>query len=346
MNYYELLGVGKDSSTDDIDKAYRQKALELHPDRNPDKDATEKFKRVTEAYEVLKDPLKKSEYDLYGKVGSRGPSVGRYAYDDMMAHMFGFGRNVRRKQGRDLKVDVSIELAEVITGCTKDVTITHQEKCSTCQGQGAVDWKLCNICNGMGRRVLNQNPFVIETQCGACHGKGKFPGRECGDCGGNGWKGTRQETLSVRIPAGVVDGMHLRLEGQGDEENGDKGDLYVMVIVKPHDFFVRHGNTDMFCSIPLTFSELMFGVELEIPSLDGNKIKLAVPPKTHPKSRLRLMGQGLPSLGESGRGNLYAVIDLDIPECNNVEYRNKIAELSDLEKLNYGTARKTFNNLL
>jgi len=346
MNYYETLGIKKDASQEDIQQAYRKKARECHPDVNSSEDATDQFKKVNEAFEVLNNPAKRSEYDLHGKVGGHGPSVSRYAHDDMMAHMFGFGHNVRRKQGRDIKVEVAIDLQEVLVGCKKDISVDRHSKCVMCMGQGAVDWKSCDACGGTGRKVLSVNPFRLEVACSVCHGGGKFPGKQCTDCKGTGWKINRKETLSVHIPPGVVDGMHLRLEGQGDEENGDRGDLYVMVTVKPHQFFIRQGNTDLLCSIPITFSELVFGTELDIPTLDGGKIKLKIPPKTAPGSKLRLAKQGLPFLGDNNRGNLLVVVDLDIPDNGGHDYANKVSELAALEKTCYGSKRKSFNQLL
>ena len=346
MNYYEILGVKKDASKEEIDQAYRQKARELHPDMNPDPKATDQFKKVNEAFEILNHPLKRAEYDLHAKVGGAGPSVGRYAYDDMMAHMFGFGRNARRKQGRDLKTEIHIDFNDVLTGCTRDLLVDRQTKCVMCMGQGAVDWQSCDVCGGSGRKVLNTTPLRFEVPCVKCRGGGKFPGKMCSDCNGTGWKAAKQETITVHVPPGVVDGMHLRLEGQGDSDGGDRGDLYVMIIINPHSFFVRHGHADVLCSIPLTYSELMFGTELEIPSIDGGKIKLHVPPRTHAGARLRLSGQGLPFLGNAERGNLYARIDLDIPEDASEEYANKVKELAEMEKSNYGRKRKTFNQLL
>jgi molecular chaperone DnaJ len=332
-DYYDVLGVDRNATTDEIKKAYRQHALRHHPDRNPgDKEAEEKFKEATEAYEVLRDSEKRSLYDQYGHAGvsgrgaAEGPGFGGGfdISDALRAFMRDFGgfdigdlfgggtrtaTRQRQRAGNDLQVKVRLTLEEVATGVEKQIRVASRERCSECDGSGAArgsEAATCEACGGSGqvrhvqRSIFGQ--FVNVTECHRCRGEGRVVKNPCRSCDGT---GTRKgsETISVRIPAGVATGNYITVSGHGDagERGGPRGNLYVIIDEIPHRIFERHGN-DVLMDLPLTFTQLAMGTKTEVPTLDGTVV-FKVPPGTPSHKIFRLKGRGIPRLNSYGKGD-------------------------------------------
>ncbi len=339
-DYYEILGVERDAAKDDIKKAYRKLAFQHHPDKNPgNKEAEEKFKEATEAYEVLSDPERRRVYDQYGHAGfgqGRGgggqdPFAGARGFggggfegfdisDALRAFMREFGggfgdfdaggRGVpRTRKGRDLQVRVSLSLSEIASGVEKQIRVTKQVPCKTCQGSGTKDGSRpvpCETCQGTGqikqvqRTILGQ--FINVVECHTCDGAGTVVKDPCRECNGEGVvRGT--ETITVKIPAGVASGNYITVRGGGDAagRGGMNGDLYVVIEEEADDRFTRHGN-DVLIDIPLTYPQLALGTKLEVPTLDG-KVLLKVPAGTPSHKVFRIKGKGIPRLNGYGRGD-------------------------------------------
>lgn len=337
-DYYEVLGVDKNATSDEIKKAYRRQAFQYHPDKNPgNKEAEEKFKESTEAYEVLSDAEKRRNYDQFGHAafgrggdpfagarGSGGGSGGFEGFDlsdalrAFMREFGGFadfdggsggGGGARSRKGRDLQVRVKLTLNEIASGVEKQIRVTKNVLCTTCHGSGAKDGAkpvTCDTCQGTGqikqvqRTILGQ--FVNVAECHVCHGEGTIVKDRCRDCAGTGViKGS--ETVTVKIPAGVASGNYITVRGGGDMlgRGGRPGDLYVVIDEEEDDRFVRHGN-DVLIDLPLTYTQLALGTRLEVPTLDG-KVLLKVPAGTESHKVFRLRGKGIPRLDGYGRGD-------------------------------------------
>ena len=343
-DYYEVLGVSKTATADEIKKAYRKKAIQYHPDKNPgDKEAEEKFKEAAEAYDVLSDEQKRQRYDQFGHAAFSGAGGGggyggfggfggggfSMNMDDIFEHFgdifgghFG-GRGGSRggtPRGTNLRVRVKITLEEAATGVEKKIKLNKKVTCSHCNGTGAEspsDLETCSVCGGTGRVVRTTQsffgPMQTQTTCSACHGTGKIIKKKCHKCGGEGLE-TSSEVVSINIPAGIYDGAQLVMKGYGNAapNGGSNGDLYIVVEVEEHKELLRD-NSDLIYNLMLPLTVAVLGDEVVIPTLEG-KVKIKVKPGTQPGEVLRLRGKGVPDLNGYGRGDLLVNIGVYIPE--------------------------------
>ncbi|WP_336771699.1 molecular chaperone DnaJ [Paenibacillus sp. MMO-58] len=331
-DYYEVLGVGKSASGDEIKKAYRQLARKYHPDVNKEADAETKFKEVKEAYDVLSDDGQRARYDQYGHVdpnqgmGGAGGFSGNGdfgGFGDIFDMFFGGGGGRRDpnapQRGNDLQYSMTIEFKEAVFGKETEITIPRTESCDTCAGSGAKPGtkpETCTVCHGSGQQEVVQNtPFgrmVNRRACSNCGGSGKVIKEKCGTCHGAG-RVKKQRKINVRIPAGVDDGAQIRLsgEGEGGLRGGPAGDLYIVIRVKAHEFFERE-NDDIYCEVPLTFVQAALGDEIEIPTLT-EKVKLKIPAGTQTGTYFRLKGKGVPKLRGYGQGDQHVKVTIVTP---------------------------------
>ena len=355
-DYYEVLGIQKGASEDEIKKAYKKLARKYHPDMNPgDKEAEEKFKEVNEANEVLSDPTKKARYDQFGfagvdpnyGAGGGGWGDGAAGFDfgdlgDIFGSFFGggFGGAQQRRngpqRGESIRMSVSISFTEAAFGCEKDVTLERSEQCPTCHGNGCAEGttpEICPECRGSGTvQVRRQTPmgvFATTTTCTKCGGSGKIIHQPCAECRGNG-RVHKRRTVKVNIPAGIDNGQTISLRGQGHagKNGGPSGDLLITVMVKPHDLFRRDG-TSVFCEAPITFTQAVLGAELEIPTIDG-KVKYTIPEGTQTGTVFRLRGKGIPVLNGRGRGDQYVTVTIETPRNLNKEQKDALRKFSAL----------------
>ncbi len=336
-DYYEVLGISRSASGDEIKKAYRQMALRYHPDRNPgDKEAEERFKEAAEAYSVLIDPEKRSIYDRYGHEGLRGEGFGGFSgfqssifsdFEDILGNFFGFGfddffgrrqdrRAGRPRRGRDLILEMEVTLEEAAFGTEKEVRINRVELCPTCRGsrmKPGTRMRECAYCRGRGNIRYQQGFFTVSRTCPQCDGTGRTIPHPCSDCGGTG-KTKKKRTLTLRIPPGVDDGTKLRLEDEGEagDQGGGRGDLYVVTRVRKHPFFERDG-INLFCEVSIPFTKAALGTTVEIPTLDGRE-RLHVPEGTQPGETFRIKGKGIKDLTGRRKGDLYVKVRLETPK--------------------------------
>jgi molecular chaperone DnaJ len=328
-DYYEVLGVNRDASADEIKKAYRRLAMKHHPDRNPDnKAAEEKFKELSEAYEVLSEPQKKAAYDRYGHAGV-DPSMGgggagaqgfegfSDAFSDIFGDIFGGGRGGRSNvyRGADLRYNLEISLEEAARGSEKTIRIPTVEECGTCHGSGAkpgTQPKPCPTCGGAGQVRIQQGFFSIQQTCPKCHGTGRIIPDPCLSCGGAG-RTKGHKTLEVKIPAGIDEGMRLRHAGHGEPgvNGGPPGDLYVEIHIRPHAVFEREGD-DLHCEMPISFATAALGGEIEIPTLDG-MARLKIPAETQTGKVFRLRGKGIRNVRSHAPGDLMCHVVIETP---------------------------------
>lgn len=319
-DYYELLGVVRSAGEQEIKSAYRKKALEYHPDRNPDdKAAEEKFKLVSEAYEVLSDPQKRQVYDQFGHKGLSGGfgHVGFNSVDDIFStfgdifeDFFGFGGmggrgRSRARRGRDVQLELEVDFLEACFGCESQVSFRRHETCATCQGSGAkagAEAEVCSTCNGHGQVRMAQGFFTISTTCPHCHGDGRVMRHKCGDCHGRGIL-PQERKLKVKVPAGVDDGTRLIMHAQGEtgERGGPAGDVYVVLRVRPHEDFHRDGD-DILSEWPVSFTDLTLGCELPVKTIHGEE-KIKVKAGTQSGTVVKLKGMGIPNLRSGHRGD-------------------------------------------
>ena len=368
-DFYEVLNVDKGASEDEIKKAYRKNAKKYHPDLNPDDKAAEaKFKEVNEAYEVLSDPQKKGRYDQYGHAGvdpSYGGGAGGFnggggfGFDDLgdiFESFFGggFGGSTRTRnpnapiKGGDVRTSIQLEFMEAVKGCAKKINISHLENCAVCSGSGAkkgTNPETCSDCGGTGQvRVSQRTPFgVVQSAktCPRCNGKGKVVKEACGDCGGKG-RVRKNKTLEVNIPAGIDHGQSFALRGEGDHgiNNGPAGDCIITVSVKEDKLFERDG-FDIWCEIPLTYSQITLGDEIIVPTVDG-KVSYSVPEGTQPGTVFRLRNKGVPYVNGRGRGEQYVRINLEVPKNLSGKQKEALRAFEDtMGEKNY-EKRKSF----
>ena len=327
-DYYELLGVNRSASEEEIKKAYRKLALKYHPDRNPgDKQAEEKFKKVSEAYQVLSDAQKRSQYDQFGHAafGEGGPFAGGFdftaGFEDIFGDIFGefFGGAAGRRRGRvrgeDLRYNLTLSFEETVSGTEKKIKIPKHGTCESCHGSGAkpgTSPQTCPTCRGRGQISFQQGFFSVSRTCNQCQGQGTVIKNPCVSCGGAG-RVRKMYTLNVKIPAGVDTGSRLKLRGEGEmaPAGGVPGDLYVVIQVEPHPIFVRE-NHDILCDMPITFVQAALGAEIDVPTLDG-KVKLKVPPGTQSGKIFRLKGKGIKDVHGYHQGDQHVRITVETP---------------------------------
>ncbi len=358
-DYYEVLGISRDADEETMKKAYRKLALRYHPDRNPgNPEAEERFKEAAEAYEVLRDPEKRSLYDHYGHAGLQGTGFQGFSdfddifssFGDIFGDLFGFGRassrgRVRPRQGDDLRYDLTIDFEDAVFGKKVEIQIPKAETCPVCHGTRArpgTHPERCSMCGGRGQVVRTQGFFSISTTCPRCRGEGTFVKQLCPECGGRGWiQSTRH--LSLNIPPGVDTGAKLRLQGEGalGENGGPPGDLYVLIHVKPHEFFERE-NDDIFCTVPISMSQAALGAEIEIPTLEGTE-RLKIPAGSQTHSLFRLKNKGIPRLRGRGQGDQIVRVVVQTPTHLTERQKKLFQQLDELDKelsLNAGKKKK------
>ena len=351
-DFYDILGVNRDASEEDIKKAYRKLAMKFHPDRNPDNPkAEEHFKEAKEAYEILSDAQKRAAYDQYGHagvdpqsgVGGFGAGAGTGAFSDAFGGIFDeiFGGNARGGRsniyrGADLRYNLEISLEQAAFGTETKIRIPTMEVCEVCKGSGAkpgTQPKTCPTCQGSGQVRIQQGFFSIQQTCPKCHGTGRFIADPCGACHGAG-RVKQHKTLAVKIPAGVDEGDRIRLSGEGEHgvNGGPSGDLYVQIHLKPHTVFQREQN-DLHCEMPISFTTAALGGEIEIPTLD-TVAKIRIPPETQSGKTFRLRGKGIKGVRSNTHGDLLCHVVVETPV--NLTDRQKQL-LRELEECNQGT---------
>jgi molecular chaperone DnaJ len=381
-DYYEVLGLAREASKDEIAKAYRKLALKYHPDRNPDdKEAESKFKEATEAYEILTDPEKREQYDQFGHVGG-GAGFGGFGFDfdlndafrvfkrdfgglddifDIFlggGHGSGGGRRVnifgdmgRREHagpqaGEDLRYDLEISLEDAAAGLETEIDIPRLEKCTTCNGSGAAEGskpKTCPTCNGTGQqkqvRQMGFTQFISVTTCGNCRGEGHIIEKPCKKCSGEG-RISKINKISVKIPQGVDTGSHLRIRHKGHESDsgGPAGNLYIVIFIRDHDFFERRGD-DIFCEIPISFSQAALGDKIKVPTLNGSA-SMKVPAGTQTNTAFRLSGKGIPKFNGNGKGDQYVRVVVKTPTKINKHMRQLLTKYREEEKKAGGLKKK------
>jgi len=351
-DYYEVLGVNRDASEEDIKKSYRKLAMKWHPDRNPDNPkAEDHFKEAKEAYEILSDSQKRAAYDQFGHAGvdpsmAAGAGAGAGfggnfadAFGDIFGDIFGGGRgrsNVYR--GADLRYNLEIALEEAARGTETRIRIPAMAECATCHGSGAkpgTQPTTCPNCQGHGQVRMQQGFFSIQQTCPRCHGSGKIVASPCATCGGAG-RIKQHKTLSVKIPAGVDEGDRIRLSGEGEAgvNSGPPGDLYVVIHLKPHPVFTRDHN-DLHCEMPISYTVDALGSEIEIPTLDGYA-KIKVPAGTQTAQMFRLRGKGIKGVRSSGHGDLICHVAVETPVNLTTRQRELLAELEAINQKDGG----------
>ncbi len=354
-DYYEVLGVSRSASAEEIKKAYRRLARQHHPDVNPNNsEADNLFKEINEAYEVLGDPEKRGTYDRFGHeglnmgAGHPGSGFGFEGFGDMggfgdIFDMFfggGGARGETRRRsvgepGSDLRYDLTLTLEEVATGAEKTIRLSRFESCESCEGSGASPGsapEVCRHCQGAGQVRHSQQTILgaisSVVTCAVCRGRGFIITDPCRVCGGEGRVRNTSER-SVNIPAGIEDGMRIRLRGEGDAgaRGGPSGDLYVVTYVKPHDVFVRHGD-DLACEIPINFVQAALGDRIEVPTISGEPETLHIPHGTQPGASFRLDGKGLPNMNNGRRGDQHVVVRVEVPKRLSAEQKKLLAEFA------------------
>jgi molecular chaperone DnaJ len=346
-DYYEVLGLNRDASDEEIKKAYRKLAMKFHPDRNPDsKDGEEKFKEAKEAYEILSEPDKRKAYDAYGHAGVNqqmgGPGEAGFggfaeAFGDIFSDIFGGTQGRGRSnvfRGADLRYNLEITLEQAARGAEMKIRIPTMETCETCKGSGAkpgTQPKTCETCHGGGTVRLSQGFFSIQQTCPTCHGSGKMVSDPCATCRGAG-RLKKHKTLSVKIPAGVDEGDRIRLSGEGEAgvNGGPPGDLYVVMHLKEHSVFQRDGD-DLHCEMPISFSQAALGGEIEIPTLDGSA-KIKVPAETQSGQVFRLRGKGIKGVRSSYPGDLLCEVVIETPVRLTERQKELLRELEEINK--------------
>ncbi len=363
-DFYEVLGVNRDASDDDIKKAYRKLAMKFHPDRNPDsKEAEEKFKEAKEAYEILSDGQKRAAYDQYGHAGvdpQAGMGGGGFggggfadAFSDIFGDIFGGGQGGGRGgrsnvyRGSDLRYNMEITLEEAARGVERQIKIPAHEECDVCHGSGAkpgTEAKTCHTCNGQGQVRVSQGFFSIQQTCPTCHGSGKYIPDPCRNCHGTGRVQTTK-TLAVKIPGGVDEGDRIRLSGEGEPgvNGGPHGDLYVVIHIKQHSVFEREGN-DLHCEMPISITAAALGGEIEIPTLDG-KARISIPAGTQSGQVFRLRGKGIKGVRSAVTGDLMCHVMLETPvnlTSRQKELLREFEQISQDEPAKHNPRAKSF----
>lgn len=364
-DYYDILGVAKNASKEDIKKAYRKLALQYHPDRNPgNTEAEAKFKEASEAAEVLLDDQKRPRYDQFGHAGVGGQGGfggGGFGGDpftdlgDIFGDIFGDilgggrrrgggGRRSRGRPGDDLQLNLNVSFEEAAFGVEKIVEVYKKIECETCHGSGGKNGSTpatCDACHGHGEIRRQQGFFTVATTCPKCQGSGQVISDPCGSCHGQGVKKKKSE-LAVKVPAGIDDGQRLKLTNEGDagQFGGPNGDLYIVIGILQHEFFERE-EQDVICTVPVSFSQAALGSEVEVPTLSG-KVSVKVPPGTQSGKKMRLKGKGIPRLGSYGVGDQIINIHVETPSKISGEQRELFERLAELEQKNSNPMSRGF----
>jgi molecular chaperone DnaJ len=347
-DFYDILGVTRSATAEEIKKAYRKQALKFHPDRNPgDKAAEDRFKEATEAYEVLGDLEKRKIYDRFGLEGLRNSGYrGPGGFEDIFSNfgdifedLFGFGSSGRRTRqgpvpGSDLRYDLNISFEEAVHGVEKEIEITKRETCWTCEGGGlrpGHQAQICPTCQGQGQVIRAQGFFRLSTTCPHCQGEGSIITEPCADCDGAGLI-AKKKKVSLKIPAGVDSGarMLLRGEGEGGRRGGHSGDLYVVLLVEPHEYFQREAD-NIFCTLPLTMAQAALGCKLDIPTIHGVK-NLTIPAGSQSGQTFTLKGEGVAHLKRHGRGDMIVNLEVKIPTHLTKRQEELLKEFADIER--------------
>jgi molecular chaperone DnaJ len=361
-DYYDILGVNKSASKDEIKKAYRTTAFKYHPDKNPgDKAAEEKFKEASEAYSVLSDDKKKANYDQFGHAAFEGGGGGggfsgfdTSSFSDIFEDFFsdftggssrGSGRRSSGNRGNDLRYDVSISLEDAYKGLDKKILYTTYKKCNSCKGSGAEPGSKpveCDYCDGRGKVRSNQGFFTVQQTCPQCDGYGETISKACTTCRGNG-KVQSEENVSVKIPKGVDDGTRIRLAGKGEagSKAAGNGDLYLFISVQNHSLFKR-SEENLFFELPIGFADAALGATIEVPCIDGSKVKVKIPAGTQYGKQLRLKEKGMPILRRNSYGDLYIRIIPEVPVSLTKRQKEILEEFKELENTKISPTIKSF----
>ena len=361
-DYYDVLGVDKGASADQIKSAYRKQAVKYHPDKNKgDKTAEDKFKEASEAYHVLSNSERKQNYDNFGHAafenggGGRG-GFGNFDFSNHFSDIFedffgeGFGGGGRRSRrsnnrGSDLRYDLSISLEEAYTGKKQDIKFSTSDKCDTCSGSGSKpghDAGSCSMCGGHGQVRSSQGFFTVQQTCPQCSGSGEMITNPCGSCGGQGKK-QASKRLSVTIPKGVDDGTRIRLAGRGEagSRGASNGDLYLFINVNSHELFKR-SEENLFFECPISIADAALGSSMEIPTIDGGKAKIKIPSGTQSGKQFRLKGKGMPLMRGSGTGDLYVQVNTEVPVSLNKEQKELLEKFREIENEKSNPSIKKF----
>jgi molecular chaperone DnaJ len=371
-DYYEILGASRGASADELKKAYRQKAKELHPDRNSDNpNAEAQFKEVNEAYEVLKDETKKAAYDRYGHAafeggmggGGQGGARGGFAqgdfssaFSDVFEDLFGDfmggrgqggsgGGRSRAQRGSDLRYNLRVSLEEAYSGVQKTINVPTSVACDTCHGTGAeggAEPVTCPTCSGMGKVRAQQGFFTVERTCPTCNGAGQIVKNPCKVCHGHG-RTEKDRSLSVNIPAGVETGTRIRLAGEGEAgmRGGPAGDLYIFIETKEHGLFQRDGS-HLFCRVPISFTTAALGGEVDVPTIDGGQAKVKVPAGSQTGKQMRLRAKGMPALRGAGHGDMLIELAVETPVNLTSRQRELLREFDEISAENHPEGQSFF----
>ena len=357
-DFYDVLGVSRNASAEEIKKAYRRKARNLHPDRNKDNpNAEAEFKEVNEAYEILKDPEKKAAYDQYGHAAFEGggPQQGGFGgfahsdfsssfsdvFDDLFGDFMGGrsrrGGRRRATRGEDLRYDLQVSLEEAYSGVDKTIDVTAAANCPSCGGTGAQSGAqptTCPTCSGAGKVHAQQSIFTVERICPTCSGLGQIVSNPCSVCGGSGRQQTSR-SLSVTIPAGVENGTRFRLAGKGEagQRGGPAGDLYIFVHVREHSLFLRDGR-NLFCKVPVSVVTAALGGDIEVPTIDGGRSRVRIPEGSQSGRQMRLRGKGMPELRSSGNGDMFIELAVETPVNLTSRQKSLLREFDSLSSEN------------
>ncbi len=370
LDYYEVLGVARTASSEEIKKAYRQQALKYHPDRNPgNQEAEDKFKKAAEAYSILIDTEKRSIYDRYGQAGLKGEGFGGFSgfdssvfhgFEDILGDFFRFGfgdifgggrqRRHRSQAGRDLALEVKLTLEEAAFGIEKNVKLNRAEQCPACDGSGmkpGTERINCPQCSGKGQIRYQQGFFTVARECPRCHGAGDVIANPCKECNGTG-KVKKRKSVEFKIPPGVEDGMRLRVSGEGEAgtQGAPRGDLFVIIRVKPHEIFQREGS-DLYCETHISFPKAAVGTKIEVPTLDGNET-MEIPAGTQSGKILKMKGKGIRNINNHQKGDLFIQVHVDTPEKLTQEQQELLIKFAEsrgenLEEVNKNIINKIKN---
>jgi len=365
-DYYEVLGLSKGASADEIKKGYRSKAKELHPDRNTsDPSAESKFKEANEAYDVLKDPERKAAYDRFGHAafeggmgGGGGQRQGDFSsafsdvFDDLFGDFMGGGQRgggrSRASRGSDLRYNLEISLEDAYSGLQKSINVPTSVQCSPCNGSGAAggsEPSTCPTCSGMGKVRASQGFFTVERTCPSCSGMGQVISNPCSSCGGQG-RSNKDRSLSVNVPAGVETGTRIRLSNEGEAglRGGPAGDLYIFIEVREHKIFQRDGNS-LFCRIPVSMSGAALGGDIEVPTIDGGRSRVKIPAGSQSGRQMRLRGKGMPSIKSAQKGDMFIEIAVETPVNLTSKQRELLREFEALSEDNNPESKSFFSSV-